>query len=224
VSDRALVVFVKAPQPGAAKTRLIPILGPEGAAALYRGMAGIVLAATTPRPAEYERLVFFDPPGAAGELRSWLPGLRLIPQSGSDLGARMCHALAHALHRGARRAAVIGTDTPEVDRKRVSEALAALEAADLVLGPAEDGGYYLLALSRPRPELFAGVAWGTPAVREETLERAAALGLRVHELPSLRDIDTAADLRAEWPKLRRRLAFDPELVRAIDSALARHPG
>jgi len=218
------VVFVKAPRPGATKTRLVPVLGAEGAAALSRAMAEAALAATTPGPGEYERLVFFDPPDAAGELRSWLPGLRLIPQAGADLGERMQNALAHALGRGADRAAVIGTDTPRVDRERVNEALTALDTADLVLGPAEDGGYYLLALSRTWPELFTGVSWSTPEVRTETLERAAALGLRVHQLPFLRDVDTADDLRAEWPGLRPRLVSNPDLVRAIDFALARGVG
>lgn len=214
------MVFVKAPRPGFAKTRLIPVLGAEGAAALSRALAEAALAATTPGPGEYERLVFFDPPDAAGEMRCWLPGLRLIPQTGPDLGARMSHALAHALARGAGRAAVIGTDAPRVDRERVNEALAALDAADLVLGPAEDGGYYLLALSHPWPDLFTGVSWSTPAVREQTLARAAALGLSVHELPPLGDIDTAENLRAEWPSLRARLASLPDLVSAIDTALA----
>jgi len=223
VSDRALVVFVKAPRPGAVKTRLVPALGPDGAAAVYRAMARGVLAATTPRPGEYERLVFFDPEDAAEEMRAWLPGLRLIPQSGPDLGARMSHALSLALRRGAGAAAVIGTDAPGIDRGRIVEALAALESHDVVLGPAADGGYYLLALSRPHPELFSGISWSTPGVLAETQARAADAGLRVHLLPDLRDVDTADDLRVEWPRVRALLEDEPGLASRVAAALELPP-
>jgi glycosyltransferase A (GT-A) superfamily protein (DUF2064 family) len=87
-------------------------------------------------------------------------------------------------------------DAPAVARERVMEALSALDAADVVIGPAEDGGYYLLALREPRPGLFAGVAWSTRSVRAQTLARAAAASLSVRELAPLRDVDTLEDLRA----------------------------
>jgi rSAM/selenodomain-associated transferase 1 len=215
MSDRALVVFVKHPLPGAVKTRLAAAIGPETAAELYRALAEHVLEATTPLAGEYERLVFFDPPGAAEAMRAWLPGVRLIAQAGPDLGVRMAHAFARAFARGASRVAIVGTDAPGVSRQAVTDALAALDAADVVIGPAEDGGYYLLALGAPRPGLFAGIAWSTPTVASETRARAMAARLTVRELPTLRDVDTLDDLRGEWPRLGGLLLARPALREAL---------
>jgi rSAM/selenodomain-associated transferase 1 len=220
VSDRALIVFLKHPEPGAVKTRLVPTLGAEVAAAVYRALAEEVLRATVPRRGEYETLVFFDPPGAGEAIRAWLPGLRLFAQSAGDLGSRMTAAFARAFERGARRVAIIGTDTPTVTRETVAGALAALDEAELVVGPAEDGGYYLLALGEPHPELFQNVAWSTPAVLEETLARAATAGLRVRELDRCRDVDTLEDLRAEWSRIRPLLGGQPELRQRVEALLA----
>jgi rSAM/selenodomain-associated transferase 1 len=219
VSDRAVVVFVKHPRPGEVKTRLVPALGAEGAAGLYRVLVEAALAATTPAAGEFERLVFFDPPAAADAMRAWLPGVRLRRQGGGDLGARMADAFERVFARGASRVAIVGSDVPGVDRRRVVEALEALDAADVVLGPAADGGYYLIALSRPRPELMEGVPWSTPAVLDATLARASTLGLKVHRQPVLRDLDTIEDLRAQGPRLRARFEASSDLRRAIELAL-----
>jgi rSAM/selenodomain-associated transferase 1 len=197
------------------KTRLAASIGPEAAADLYRVLVEGVLEATTPRAGDYERLVFFDPPGALEEMRAWLPGVRLLPQGGGDLGERMADAFARAFARGARRAAIVGTDVPGVTRETVLAALSALDAADVALGPAEDGGYCLLALREPRPELFSGIAWSTPTVAAETRSRAAASGLTVRELPALRDLDTLEDLRGLWPRLEGLLEGRPALRAAL---------
>ncbi len=223
MSGDALAVFVKHPTPGAVKTRLAAAIGPEAAAALYRALAEHVLEATTPSTGDYERLVFFDPKEALPEMRAWLPGMRLLAQADGDLGARMSDAFARAFARGAGRVALVGTDAPGVSRETVKEALAALATADLVIGPAEDGGYYLVALRAPRPELFAGMAWSTPSVREETLARAAGAGLSVRALPRLHDVDTLDGLRAEWPAVRALLAHRPGLRDAIDGVLGAAP-
>jgi rSAM/selenodomain-associated transferase 1 len=177
-----------------------------------------VLTATVPAAGEYERLLFFDPPAAATALRSWLPGARLLPQAGEDLGARMADAFGRAFRRGATRVALVGTDTPGVTRETVVEALDALDDDDLVLGPAEDGGYYLIALRAERPELFAGIAWGTEAVLASTLARAGDAGLAVRRLKPLRDVDTVSDLRAAWPRIEPLLFRDPALRRAVEDA------
>jgi hypothetical protein len=224
MSDRALVVFVRHPAPGTVKTRLAAAVGPAAAAELYRALAEHVLEATAPVPGEYERLVFFDPPEAGEPMRAWLPGVRLLAQSAGDLGSRMSDAIARAFARGASRVAIVGTDAPGLSRETVVGALAALDAADVVIGPTEDGGYYLLALREPQPELFAGIAWSTPAVRPETRARAAAAGLLVRELPLLRDVDTLEDVRLEWPALRALLTGRPRLRESIEEALAASPG
>jgi hypothetical protein len=219
MASQALIVFVKYPEPGTVKTRLMPALGAETAAELYRALCEEVLQATVPRPGEYERLVFFAPPEAAVAVRAWLPGVRVFPQAGADLGARMAAAFARAFERGAERVALIGTDAPAVSRQTVLDALAALDDADVVLGPAEDGGYYLLALGRPRPELFEGVSWSTATVLDETVARAEGAGLRSRLLARLGDIDTLEDLRAQWAGVSSLLESRPNLRRRIEEQL-----
>jgi len=219
VSDRTLVVFVKEPRPGAVKTRLAAAVGSQVAADFYRTLVETVLQATTPVPGEYERLVFFDPPEARRALREWLPGVSLRAQGAGELGERLADAFARAFGRGATRVAIVGSDAPGVTRDTVLRALGALDEADVVLGPAEDGGYYLIALRAPRPELVRGIDWSTPAVMRQTLERATAARLVVRQLEPLRDVDTLADLRGEWPSLEARLAARPELRRTLARAL-----
>jgi hypothetical protein len=132
-------------------------------------------------------------------------------------------AFARAFQRGAGRAALVGTDVPGISRTTVVEALGALDTADVVLGPAEDGGYYLLALEQPCPELFHGIAWSTPRVLDETVTRARGAGRRVRLLARLRDIDTADDLRAEWTRVSSLLGARDELRRRIEARLGEAP-
>jgi len=188
------------PRPGAVKTRLAAALGPERAAAVARALAERVVGQTRPEAGEYGRVVVFTPAGARADLERWLPGLELWEQEGDDLGARMDAAFARALRR-APRVLLAGTDVPHLGRAHVREAFAALERSDVVLGPARDGGYYLVGLRARQPALFAGMAWGGPEVLAATRERAAALALDVHLLPRLGDVDTLDDLRAEWPEM-----------------------
>jgi rSAM/selenodomain-associated transferase 1 len=220
VPGDCLLVFVKSPRPGEAKTRLVPHIGAEGAADLYRALAAEEVRRTAPRTGEYERLFFFAPPDAEAEMRRWFPGERFVPQRGDDLGARMAAAFDEAFERGARRAVLIGSDVPRLSRDGVMEALRALEDHDLVLGPAHDGGYYLIALGRAQPALFRGIPWSSASVLAATAERAGSLGLAVRLLDPLRDIDTLEDVRAEWPWLRRLLASRPQLVASVEAALA----
>jgi uncharacterized protein len=146
-------------------------------------------------------------------MESWFPGETWIAQEGPDLGARMSSAFDEAFGRGAERVAIVGGDVPGLSRDDVGVALAALQDHDLVLGPARDGGYYLIGLGQRRPALFEGVAWGTGSVFATTMERAAALGLSVRVLEERRDIDTLEDVRAEWARLRPLL--DMELANGL---------
>jgi len=213
-----LAVFLKAPRPGTVKTRLVPALGEAGAARLYRALAEVVVAATRPRAGEYDRLLFFAPAEARAEMEAWLPGEIWIAQEGTDLGARMSAAFAEAFRRGAGRVVLVGSDVPALSRGDVLTALASLPEHDVVLGPAADGGYYLVGLRRPIPVLFTGMAWSTAGVFAATMERAAGLGLSVEVLPERRDVDTVQDLRAEWPRLRPHL--DPALAAELEAWLA----
>ncbi len=196
-----LAVFVKEPRPGAVKSRLAARIGPERAAAVYRAIAEEALRRTAPRGDEYSRLLFFTPPQARTAVEQWLPGPVLLPQVEGELGERMSSALSEIFGRGARRAAVVGTDVPRLSREDVRQAFEGLDAHDLVLGPATDGGYYLLALKRPEPALFRGIPWSTPAVLTTTLERAAQSGRSVWLLRTLGDVDTAEDLAADWTRI-----------------------
>jgi rSAM/selenodomain-associated transferase 1 len=183
------------------KTRLAAAIGAEDAAAVYRAMAESVLVATLPSAGEYERLVFYDPPDAGERLRAWLPAGRLRRQGPGDVGARMADAFSRCFARGASRVAIVGSDAPGVGRTEVRAAFRALGTHDVVLGPAHDGGYWLVGLRARQPSLFAGIPWSTAGVLDETLARAAAARLSVARLGILRDVDTLDDLRAEWPRV-----------------------
>ena len=121
-------------------------------------------------------------------------GVTTSIQSGPDLGARLTAAFVGLFQGGSDRAVVIGTDCPDLTPEALRRALGALAGSDLVLGPAHDGGYYLIGLRRPMPALFLGIEWGSGRVLEETLSRARDMGLAAHMLEALGDLDTPADL------------------------------
>lgn len=202
----ALLVFAKAPRPGAVKTRLADAVGPEGAAEAYRRMGRMIATRLADAPAEMT--VCFDPPDAEPEVRRWLDPLphRYLSQGDGDLGERMARMVRRALtgpgHAG--RAVVVGTDAPAVDAHTVARALKALDSADVVLGPSKDGGYYLVGLKAPCPQLFRSIPWSTCAVLDATAARAQDLGLEVTYLEMQTDVDTAADLT---PDLAQRLGL-----------------
>ena len=167
----------------------------------------------------YERWLVFSPREARDEIVAWFPGETLLPQVGEDLGARMAAAFDEAFRRGARRAVVIGTDVLGLSREIVLEAFAALDSHQPVVAPAQDGGYCLLGLARPCPELFAGIAWSTPTVLETTLSRARERGLNARLLAPLLDIDTPDDLRLGWNLLADLLSRHG-LLEAVRRALS----
>lgn len=221
--DHTLIAFVKEPRPGTVKTRLARHVGDEDAAELYRVLAEEELRRTAPVTGEYGRLLFFAPQTARAAVEAWLPGEVCLPQQGRDLGERMSNAFEEAFRSGARRVAIVGSDVPWCGRAHVREALTALEGHDLVLGPTTDGGYYLLAVSRPRPQLFTGIPWSTAEVLPRTLARAGALGLSVRLLEPLEDVDTLEDLRRTWPRCVPLLAGREALRAALERSLGR-PG
>ena len=201
-----LVVFTRYPEPGATKTRLIPVLGPEGAAKLQRQMTEHLLS-------NISRLVRTRPlaveirfaGGNARRMRNWL-GSNFIyaPQGDGDLDQRMTAALTAAFDGGAKAAVLIGTDIPGITADIVEQALDALRHKDAVFGPATDGGYYLVGLrkgafGRALPTLFKGLPWGTNRVMGLSLKRAAELMLSVALLEALEDVDRPEDL-AVWER------------------------
>ncbi|MEQ1785210.1 MAG: TIGR04282 family arsenosugar biosynthesis glycosyltransferase, partial [Hyphomonadaceae bacterium] len=122
--------------------------------------------------------------------------VKLIDQVGDDLGARMQQAFDTLFAQGYQRVFIVGTDIPSLPLDHYKQALALLDSHDVVLGPALDGGYYLIGLKQPRPELFANIAWSTDRVLAATQEKAASLGLKTALLPPWRDVDTIDDLQA----------------------------
>lgn len=195
-SAPTLLVFAKNPRPGEVKTRLAETLGQEEAAALYRRMGREVVDRI--REGGHRTEVHFSPPDQRAAVEEWLGGrgLRFVPQVEGDLGQRLREAFHGAFARGAGGAAAVGTDAPGLTPALVEEAFRRLGEADVVLGPATDGGYYLVATDHPRPELFRDIPWSTERVLEATLERARGTGLTVALLPELRDVDRPEDLEA----------------------------
>jgi uncharacterized protein len=192
-----LAIFARAPRPGRVKTRLIPDYGAEGAAAIYEGSLRDVLELA--RAAGPEVLLLYDDDiDARDYFRTTAPDLPCEPQSEGDLGQRMDYAFEMFFSGGADRVVVIGTDSPTLPSSYIREAFAALGRADVVLGPAEDGGYYLIGIDRrawPRAgELLEGVAWSTGSVLRQTLDRATEHALAVHLLLPWYDIDRAEDV------------------------------
>ena len=202
---RAILLFVKYPEPGKVKTRLAATLGAVEAAGIYRRLVAAVVAGL---PDGEDLIVMFDPPEKRAQVAEWLQSplagrrVEFVAQAAGDLGGRLEWAFAEAFARGFERVAVIGSDCIELTAATFSAAWRALETHDAVLGPSLDGGYYLLALRQPCAALFRGIAWSTDAVRVQTLARAQAAGLAVHELAALPDIDTEADWRRAAEKLR----------------------
>ncbi|MGH7664354.1 MAG: TIGR04282 family arsenosugar biosynthesis glycosyltransferase [Gemmatimonadaceae bacterium] len=196
---RSLIIFARAPVAGQVKTRLAADLGTARALDIYRWL-GVRILDRLASLQSCELRVAFTP--ADGELlvRDWLGDIPAYePQVGGDLGQRMAAAAASRFTAGAARVCVIGTDCPAVDAAVVEEAFTALDAADVVFGPATDGGYYLVALARPLPELFESVPWSAPDTLAVTLDRAKRSGARVTLLAESRDIDTGEDW-AEWQR------------------------
>jgi rSAM/selenodomain-associated transferase 1 len=196
VTDTAVIIFTKAPIPGSVKTRLCPPLTPDEAASLHgtlvldavertKGLSAITLyVACAPDIAH----PFF-------KVLEGRYGARLLPQEGEDLGARMHGVVQQAFELGHSRTILIGTDLPTLGRSHFTQAIDDLRSHDIVLGPTLDGGYYLIGLRRPAPDLFHGIPWSTTTVLEETRKKAATLGLSEALLPSLRDLDDLDDLK-----------------------------
>ena len=197
-----LILFTRYPVAGQVKTRLIPTLGAAGAAKLQEVMTGhaVLQARCCAARLRAEVEVRFSGCGKA-LAKKWLgAGLRYASQAGGDLGWRISEAFADAFRRGAGQVVVVGCDCPRLNAQLMSDAFAALSDNDLVLGPAADGGYYLIALKKEAPFLFSGVDWGSGTVCETTRTRAAANGLRTIELEKLSDVDRPEDMM-EWDRI-----------------------
>ncbi|MDZ8136977.1 MAG: TIGR04282 family arsenosugar biosynthesis glycosyltransferase [Nostoc sp. DedQUE04] len=191
-----LIIFTRYPEPGRTKTRLIPALGNVGAANLQRKMTEHTIFQVQELQKAID--IFVEVRFAGGDLQlmqDWL-GLDLIYQSQGegDLGLRMARSLCDAFQSGAEKVIIIGTDCPGVNAQILATAFEKLNAFDLVLGPAIDGGYYLIGLRQPIPELFVNIEWGTAQVFQKTVDIAQKLNLSYADLLPLADVDRPEDL------------------------------
>lgn len=196
----ALVLFARAPVPGRVKTRLARDIGPEPAARLYRAMLEDLLAAHRGR--SYRLVAAADGPQRA--FGGLLDGCEIVTQRGGDLGERMARVFRRLLQEY-RQVVVAGTDLPDLGPREVQKAFSLLRDRDAVLGPAADGGYYLVGLKEP-VDIFSGIPWSTPRVLGRTLQRAGLLGLRSALLPEKADVDTLKNLRLVAARLSRSRA------------------
>lgn len=190
-----LLILAKYPQPGRCKTRLVPVLGAEGAAELHRRMVQQTLkVACTLRDEGILVEVWFAGAEATAMAAMFGDDFDYRPQHGEDLGERLRNAFAAAYQAGAQRVIAIGTDCPELAARDVLAGFDDLRAHDVVLGPARDGGYYLIGASRHLPRLFEAIAWGTEIVARQTIDRIHEQQLTAALLPMKQDVDRPEDL------------------------------
>lgn len=197
MAKERLIVFTRYPEPGKTKTRLIPALGALGAATLQRQMTKYVLLQA--RKLQNFHCVSVEVRFAGGEqqlMQQWLgKDFQYVAQSTGDLGCRMTQAIADAYQNGVESVVIIGSDCPQLQATAIAQAFQLLpQNCDLVLGPALDGGYYLIGVNRLIPELFIGIDWGTERVLQQTVNIAKKLNLAITYLPTLADVDRPEDL------------------------------
>lgn len=208
-----LIVVAKQPTAGQTKTRLSPPLTGEQAAELYRCFLADTLAvmrqAAACRPGLRLALAYLPargsrPAEAADYFARLAPDFELVLQQGAELGERLAHALGHYLAQGAAAALIMNSDGPDLPAAYLVEAVDALVGgpADVTLGPCDDGGYYLIGVRRPAPELLLRPRMSTTHTAADTLAVAAELGLRVHRLPAFYDVDDAEGLQRLAERLR----------------------
>jgi len=205
-----LIVFTRFPRAGSAKTRLIPLLGAAGAAALHRDLTEHTLGTVDRSAASVPCATQIRYTGSSPEeMAGWLGAHRdCVDQGDGDLGARMERALQDAFDQSVDRAVVIGADCPDLNAEIVKHAFDLLIRTDLVVGPALDGGYYLVGIrrsawERSRGPLFSDMPWSTDEVLTETVRRAYAAGLQLARLDFLGDVDRPEDLIV-WERARSK--------------------
>jgi len=198
-AEGAIILFAKAPVPGQVKTRLCPPLTPDEAASLHGSM--VMDAVERTRPLRGFDIFLACTPSMDHPFFQTLAArhrLQLIEQVGEDLGQRMVHALTTILNYGYKYAVLVGTDIPNLSAHTYKQAKDMLQSKDVVFGPTKDGGYYLVGMRTPNPELFANIDWSTNHVLTQSQAQAEKLGLAVSLLEPEYDIDTFDDLQAFW--------------------------
>ncbi len=194
-AENCLIIFTRYPTPGQAKTRLIPALGAEGAAALHRQMAEYTVSQARLLREDAVNIDVRFAGSDRAQMQTWLGSdLGYQAQSSGDLGDRMSDAFQSAFDRGAKRVVTIGTDCPDLHHSLLTSAFQKLTTHGLVIGSATDGGYYLIGLCSMIPDLFQNINWSTSIVYQQTITIAEKLNLSIATLPVLSDVDRPEDL------------------------------
>ncbi len=214
MDDRCLLFFVRNPKRGAVKSRLAGVLGEEVAVGLYKNF--ILDMLSTLEKGGFSCSVCFYPANALADIKEVLGApYRYLPQQGANLGERMEHSFSQVFSAGFGRAVLIGSDLPDLPLDIIDEAFASLQRVDAVVGPALDGGYYLIGFKKDSftPEVFRDMPWGTETVLQQTIGVLKNHRRSVHLLPSWDDIDSLEDLKKffgrnrETPRCPRTMAY-----------------
>jgi len=218
----ALAIMAKAPKPGEVKTRLCPPLSPDDAAALYRCFL-LDKVAQVRSVCGASPVIAFTPDTEREMFEQLAPGVQLLAQRGADLGSRLLNGLDELLHEGYVAALAIDSDTPTLPTDYLRQALELVVKpdVDLVLGPSDDGGYYLIGMRTAWPVLFEAMPWSTAKVLPETVRRAHAHGLKVRCLPAWFDVDNVHDLDRLMTSFSRGAAEGSSHTRRFLEAHAR---
>jgi uncharacterized protein len=196
LDDRCLLFFVKNPERGKVKSRLAAAIGKDSAVRIYKNLVAQMLS--TLKKGTFPIYVCFFPKNVQKPIKNWLgTEYRYIPQHGEDLGERMRNGFSDGFAMGYKKVVLIGSDIPDLPLRFIEEAFGCLRKKDVVIGPAFDGGYYLIGFKDKTfsPQVFEGIAWGTQNVFDETIKKLKRFRRVIHTLPYLRDIDTAKDLK-----------------------------
>jgi rSAM/selenodomain-associated transferase 1 len=188
MTDALVIVFVKNVKLGKVKTRLAKTIGNYGAFEVYSELVKITEKATG--NLDYDKRIYFS--DAIVETQ-WKHDFKTV-QNGIDLGERMLNAFKDGFDAGYKKIVLIGSDLPDIDAKHIIKGLDALESNEVVFGPAEDGGYYLIGLQKLIPEIFLNKPWSQPHLLKNTLQELQQLNVSVATLDTLNDIDTYEDL------------------------------
>lgn len=197
-TPNALLIFVKNPVKGNVKTRLAADVGDEKALAIYRKLLGYTREVV--RPLAVDKQVWYSREVAEND--EWSPqAFAKRKQQGAGLGERMQYAFRQAFAEGYQRVVIIGSDCGELTTSLLERTYVALEETDIIIGPAEDGGYYLLGMNHYIPELFQQKAWSTSSVLDQTIDDCQKLRKAFQLMPLLNDVDTATD----WDRVKQKM-------------------
>lgn len=202
LDDRCLLFFVKNPERGKVKSRLAAVIGGDSAVRVYKNLVAQMLS--TLMEGTFPLYICFFPKNAEKPIKNWLGReYRYMPQKGKDLGQRMRNGFIEAFEMGFKRVALIGSDIPDLPLEFIEEAFITLNKNDVVIGPAFDGGYYLIGFKEKTffPQVFEGIVWGRQTVFDETMKKLKRSRRAVYTLPTQRDIDTAEDLKCLKDKI-----------------------